>query len=211
MNHKEIERWYRLKLIKRTAQVLVLVAVTALVAGYAVSRILLPDDNDRPLAETHHPGPVLKKIEFSMPGVHPLELKADAALGSEKLDSVELIKPEVVFTGKRGEKILLTADFGKLDKKTRSVHVRGSVVIRMRGFVIKADEIRYSDESGLAETPTRFSLEGKDMRLRGRGMKLSVQDSEVSIEHDVHSELFGVDWLPPGAGAPQRARGTLHE
>jgi hypothetical protein len=37
MNHKEIERWHRLRNLKRASQVLVVVAVVLLACGYMVS------------------------------------------------------------------------------------------------------------------------------------------------------------------------------
>ena len=42
MNHKEIERWHRLRNLKRASQILVVVAVVLIACGYRVSRFVRP-------------------------------------------------------------------------------------------------------------------------------------------------------------------------
>jgi LPS export ABC transporter protein LptC len=198
MNHKEIERWHRLRNVKRAAQVLVVVALAVVVSGYAVSRIF-PDAEDNFVSEPIDPKNDMRieKISYCSPGVHPWELEAATVMGTSSLDKVTLIKPRVVYHGGRGGKIILTADTGNLDKQSNNVLAKGNVTIRYDNLVFTTGDINYSQERRTAETDSPVCLEGVDFHLEGKGMKMSVQDEEIIIEKDVKARLLNVRWSEP--------------
>lgn len=202
MNHKEIERWHRLRNIKRASQVLVVVALVLVTCGYLVSRVVRssPDMPDAP-------GPAeggirIDNFSYSSPGAHPWELKAATAMVSESLDRVVLKGPKVVYQGGAGGKIFLTAKSGHLDKKTHNVSAQGDVTIEYDDFLFSTGEIDYSHEKHLAETSSPVSLESGDLRLTGKGLKVSVEREEVVIEEDVRARLFNVKWVEPNGRLP---------
>ncbi len=202
MNHKEIERWHRLRNIKRASQLLVVVALVLVACGYLVSRVVRPS-TDMPDA----PGPAdggvrIDNFSYSSPGAHPWELQAATAMVSDSLDRVVLKGPRVIYQGGAGGKIFLTAKSGRLDRKTRNVSAQGDVTIEYDDFLFSTGEIDYSHEKLLAETSAPVSLESGDLRLTGKGLKVSVEREEVVIEDDVRARLFNVKWVEPNGRLP---------
>ena len=202
MNHKEIERWYRLRNVKRASQLLVVVLVVLIVCGYTVS-YFMRDSPDM----IESPGPAdggirIDNFSYSSPGAHPWELQAATAFVSESLDRVVLKGPKVVYQGGAGGKIFLTAKSGRLDRKSRNVSAQGDVTVEYENFLFSTGEIDYSDEKLLAETSSPVSVEGGDLRLTGKGLKVSVEREEVIIEHDVKARLFNVKWVEPNGRLP---------
>lgn len=194
MNHKEIERWHRLRNVKRAAQVVVLAAVVLLAGGYAASR-LFPDNSANFVSKSADgAGMRIEKFSYSSPGAYPWELEAVSAVVSKSLDKVTLARPSVVYNGGRGGKIFLVADTGDLDKLSSNVIARGNVKIRYEDFEFAAGDMSYSQDKNIAETASSVSMEGADFRLEGKGLKMSIQDEEIVIEQDVKARLFNVRW-----------------
>jgi LPS export ABC transporter protein LptC len=203
MNHKEIERWYRLRNLKRASQFLVVAAVVCMACGYVASRLLVSEAPD-PITS---PGPAaggirIDNFSYSSPGANPWELQAATAFVSDSLDKVELKGPKVVYQGGAGGKIFLTAKSGNLDRKSRNVSAQGDVSIEYDNFLFSTGDIDYSDEKLLAETTSPVSLESGDLRLTGKGLKVSVEREEVIVEQDVKARLFNVKWVEPNERLP---------
>jgi LPS export ABC transporter protein LptC len=201
MNHKEIERWYRLRSIKKASQVLMVVAVVLLAAGFIVSKMLRPASEDFQTSGADS-GITGKNFTFSMPGAHPWELKASLAKVSDALDSVVLTDPSMLYHGGKGAEILLTAKSGTLDKKTKTVFAQGDVRIKFQDFTFSSEDIDYSHEKLVAQTSSRVSLEGNDLSLSGKGMRMSVDSEEIVIEDDVKALLYNVKWADSGSKLP---------
>jgi len=202
MNHKEIERWYRLRNVKRASQFLVALAVVLMVCVYTVSHFM----RDRP-DMIGPPGPSdggirIDNFSYSSPGAHPWELQAATAFVSDTLDRVVLKGPKVVYHGGAGGKIFLAAKSGNLDRKSRNVSAQGDVTIEYENFLFSTGEIDYSHEKLLAETSSPVALEGGDLRLTGKGLKVSVEREELVIEDDVRARLFNVKWVEPNGRLP---------
>ncbi len=201
MDHREIERWYRLRLIKRAAVYLVLTAIVGLGAAYALRYPWQPDPGPA-LPSNTRPGISIDDFSYSSPGAHPFELKAATARVTTDLDQVSLKKLRLVYKPGEEDSIVLTAESGELDKRTRSVQAKGNVVLRMRSFVIRANEISYSDKERLVEAACPITMEGKDLRVSGRGFKLWLKDRRAVIQHDVLTSLYNVKWVEPGKPLP---------
>ena len=80
MNHKEIERWHRLRNIKKAFQVLVPVSAALLVSGVAASIIFRPVASPLEPASTSNPGIEIVNFSYSSPGPQQWELHAPSAL-----------------------------------------------------------------------------------------------------------------------------------
>jgi LPS export ABC transporter protein LptC len=196
MNHKELERWHRLRNIKKASQFLVVAAIVVLVCGYSASRLL-------PVSTLPFVPPVvdpdqgmrIDNFSYSSPGTRSWELKASTAMVSKGLDNVSLVKPEVVYRGGRGGEILVSAESGKLDKNSRNVFAQGNVTVSYKDLLFSAREIDYSDTTKTAETSSPVALDGGDLRVTGKGLKVSIEDEEMVIQHDVKAHISNVQIL----------------
>ncbi|HMK34452.1 MAG TPA: LPS export ABC transporter periplasmic protein LptC [Desulfomonilaceae bacterium] len=202
MNHKEIERWHRLRNIKKASQVFVLATVLLLASGYAVSWYFheVPEFSVPPALQGS--GMRIDNFSYSSPGARPWELKAHTALVSENLDNVSLIKPKVLYRGGRGGEIFLSAESGKLDKNSRNVLAKGDVTVTYRDLLFTAGHIDYSDQTKIAETSSSVALDGGDLRVTGKGLKLSIENEEMVIEHDVKACISNVHIVGPKGKLP---------
>jgi len=202
MNHKEIERWYRLRNLKREYQFLVLFAMVHMVAAYAVSRYVKPNSEFVKFPLSGEKGITIENFSYSSPGAHPWELEASRAVASEALDRVTLVGPKVVYHGVTGTDIYLSAGAGTLDKKNSNVSMKDNVTIQFRGFLFRTDDIQYSHNIREAETSSPVSLEGDDLRLTGKGLKVLVEKEEIVVEDDVKARLYNIKWAEPGRKLP---------
>jgi LPS export ABC transporter protein LptC len=200
MNHKEIERWYRLRNAKRAAQVLVLVAIVLLVTGYVADRLVRPDGDVFPSSPAE--GITIRNFSYSSPGAQPWELSASSATVSESLDRVALTDFQVMYPGGKGGKIYVTAKTGFLDRKSKNVGADGEVTIRFEDFVFTTDRLEYFHERRVAETTAEVRFEGGGSRMTGKGLTLSIEDERIVVEEDVQASLYNVKWVEPGQRLP---------
>jgi len=202
VNHREIERWHRLRNLKRAAQVLAVGVMVLLVALYIVHIVVRPSEPDIPSTADLTTGIRIDKFSYSSPGAHPWELEAASALVSDSLDRVTLKDPKITYHGNDGEQIVLTAATGELDRKSRDVTLRENVAIRFKDMVFETEQMSYSHDALSARTASPVSLKGDSLILTGRGLKLLVEGQRVEIEDDVHARLFDVKWVEPGRKLP---------
>jgi LPS export ABC transporter protein LptC len=191
MNHKEIERWYRLKKLQRVSQIVIISAVLFTIVGIAVSKyVKMPVEQFSGALE--NAGMRIENFSYSSPGVHPWELKAVSANVAESLDSVNLTAPRVLYKGGKGGEILLTAESGKLDKNSHKVSAQGDVKVSYNDLAFSTAQIDYSDDKKLAETSSDVSLDGGDLQVTGKGLKVSIESEEIVIENDVKASIANV-------------------
>lgn len=202
MNHKEIERWYRLRNLMKATQALALVSVLALASGFAISRYMKETENNFKPSDVSEPGIKVEKFSYSSVGANQWDLEAASAMVAESMDHVELKFPKIVYYGGDGGKILVNAQIGTLDKKSGMIQAKGAVTINFRDFRFLTDDINYSQGALVAQSSDSIFMEGVDMKLSGKGLRLSVEKEEVIIEQDVKASLFNVKWVEPGKKLP---------
>jgi LPS export ABC transporter protein LptC len=202
MDHKHIERHYRLKNLKRASQIFVLGALILLVSGLAASRFVRQHQGDFQTSEVSGNGSNIENFTYSATGSHRWDLQAASAQVSDTLDSVKLTLPKVIYQGGFGGTIYLAAQSGNLDKKTGFVSAKGTVKISYKDFEFISRDVDYSDGSLEAATTAPVSLTGSDLKLTGKGLKLSVEKEEVLIEQEVKASLFNVKLIEPGRKLP---------
>src|SRR5271157_2027130 len=163
MNHKELERWYRLRNIKRASQLMIVLCSVLAVSGYVVSAWLMPDASQSDSFIPSDAGIRIENFSYSVPGARPWELHAPSATVSESLDEVTLQQPNVVYHGGDGGKIMLASQTGSLHKKTLSVVARGEVTMTYKDYVFRSDEMNYSHEKLSASTSSPVFFEAPDL------------------------------------------------
>ena len=202
MDHKHIERHYRLKNLKRASQIFVFGALILLVSGLAASRFVRQNPGDFQTSEVSANGSNIENFTYSATGTHRWDLQAANAQVSDTLDSVKLTLPKVIYQGGLWGTIYLAAQSGNLDKKTGFVSAKGTVKISYKDFEFISRDVDYSDGSLEAATTAPVSLTGGDLKLTGKGLKLSVEKEEVLIEQEVKASLFNVKLIEPGRKLP---------
>ncbi len=202
MNHKEIERWYRLKNLRKAIQAMILLSLVALVSGLAISRYTNETDANFGSSNVSEPGIKVEKFTYSSVGANQWDLEATSALVAESMDHVELRLPRIVYYGGDGGKIILKSEMGTLDKKSGIVNASGTVTINFKDLRFVTNDINYSQGLLLAQTAESIFMEGLDMKLSGKGLRLSVDKEEVIIEQEVKASLFNVRWVEPGKKLP---------
>ncbi len=202
MNHKEIERWHRLRNIKKAFQILVLVCGALLISGVAASIFITPSASPLEPSSTSNTGIEIVNFSYSSPGPQQWELHAPSALVSEALDAVELKEPKVVYHDRSGASVELVSSTGRFDRKNLTVTASGDVTMRYKDYVFRSPEIRYSHEKLRAETSAPVAFEGPELKLTGKGLTLSLDSEEIVIEEDVHAQLFNVSWVKPNGRLP---------
>jgi LPS export ABC transporter protein LptC len=202
MDHKELERWHRLRNIKKASQFLVVLGVVLLVGGYTVSR-LIDRSPARPDSEGEAPAGIrISNFTYSATGADPWELMAGRAEVSSSLDKVTLQNLKVVYGSGKGDDIVVSAEKGALDRKTQNISASGEVTVKYKDFLFKTNDLKYTRKTGVAETDSPVSLEGASLKLKGEGMKVEVKKREITVEHNVEAVLFNVKWVAPGQKLP---------
>jgi len=202
MNHKEIERWYRLRNLQKAAQFLIIVAVVLLLSAYLASRFFKPDLPDFQPAANADGSMKTENFSYSSPGAHPWKLAARSASISESLDNVSLVAPQVTYFGQEGGEIFLSAQTGQLDRTKNNFSVAGDVAIRYKDFLFKTNEIQYSQDESVAATDSPVSVESPDLSLTGKGLRLWVKRREVAVDDNVRAVLRNVNLLKQGQKLP---------
>ena len=202
MNHAEIERWYRLRNIKKASQVIIMAAVLSLLLGFGVIQYLKgAPHNDADQAASN--GQMrIENFVYSSPGVRPWSLKAANAILSQASTKIKLTHPTVVYEGGKGGKIYVTAKTGELDKSASRISGHGLVTIHYRDMKFTTGKIDYSDEKMRAETSSQVCLETTSLSLTGTGLLLSIPQEEIVIENNVKARLYDVKWVGPGQRLP---------
>ncbi len=202
INHREIERWYRLKNMRKAIQALAFASIIAMISGFAISRYTSEPEPVFKPSNLSEPGIKVEKFSYSSVGAHQWDLEASSATVAEAMDHVELKLPRIVYYTGDGSKILLNADTGNLDKKAGTVTAKGGVTIKFNDFMFRTHDINYSQGTLEAQASESIFMEGADMKLSGKGLRLFVDKEEVIIEQDVKASLFNVKWVERGKKLP---------
>ncbi|MGO9118231.1 MAG: LPS export ABC transporter periplasmic protein LptC [Desulfomonilaceae bacterium] len=196
MNHKELERWYRLRNIKRASQLMIVLCSVLAVSGYVVSAWLIrPDPSQSDSFIPSDAGIRIENFSYSVPGPRPWELRAPSAIVSESLDEVTLQEPRIIYHAGPGGRISLASQTGSLHKKTLSVVARGEVTLTYKDYIFRSDEMNYSHEKLSASTSSSVFFETPDLSLTGTGMTMNLENEEIVIENDVKARLFNLKWV----------------
>lgn len=203
MNHKEIERWYRLRNIIKACKVLVVVLLASCLIWLVASGFTRPKPDDSYRSDSAESGGMrIEHFSYSAPGPRPWELQADTAVVSQSLDRVQLTRPTVLYPAGAGKEFVLKAKTGELDKNSQRVTARGDVRVNYGDFLFKTDELHYAGKTKTAETSSPVTLKGPDLHATGKGLTCPIDDNEIIIHQDVRCTIFNVKWMGSGGGLP---------
>ncbi len=138
----------------------------------------------------------LSHVSFvqSKNGVKEWELTADQAQLFEKDQAAHLKKISVVMKNKIGEAVTLSGDSGKMDMEGKRFFIqqeKNPVSIAWdNGYTIKTSELNFSSEENMVASDKEVKIAGSRISMRGDGLRLFLDRSELTILGDVHAELY---------------------
>ncbi len=86
--------------------------------------------------------------------------------------------------------IIITSDFGEIDKVTKEGFLYENVVTRLEnGVQILTDDLKYLNEEKSIYTNGFVTVKGEGMKITGSGFEVSMLDSKVRIKNDPEMEI----------------------
>lgn len=188
MNHKEIERWYRLRYLKKAALYLI-VGSLVVMTGAGVAHFFLVEDRPKAPAPIAEKGMGAKRFHYSVPGANPWEIEATAADMDRELNHLRLRGPKVRYKLDDGGVISLSARSGSWNKIDREVTASGDVSITFDQYRLNVDRAKYSEQSRTIQSPESVTVRAPNFELSGTGLTVCVDKKEFRVEHNVRTRL----------------------
>lgn len=130
----------------------------------------------------------------SQKGNRDWELFAVSAEGSQTAGTWRLNDVRVLFYNNEKVEFTVTGDSGTIDSKTRDLNIVGNVTTKSEnGYNFQTPSIFYSSLTRLIESPEQVVMlgpsdaSGGGMALRGRKMKVNVEQSKMLIQDKVQA------------------------
>lgn len=131
----------------------------------------------------------------SQQGSRDWELFSQAAEGSQGAGNWKLHRVRVLFYNKEKVEFTVTGDTGTIDSTTRNISVVGNVITRSEnGYLFRTPSIYYNTKTRIIESPEEVEMRGPPegamagMELKGRKMKVFVDQSRMVIQENVSAE-----------------------
>lgn len=131
----------------------------------------------------------------SQQGSRDWELFSVSAEGSQEAGTWKLKKVKVLFYNNEKVEFTVTGDSGTIDAKTKDLAVVGHVETRSdNGYIFRTPSIYYSSTSRQIESPEQVVMRGpndgsgKGFYLKGRHMKVLVDESKIYIHDQVSAQ-----------------------
>jgi LPS export ABC transporter protein LptC len=120
------------------------------------------------------------------------ELVADEAQYLQDDNQVVVRKPRTTLYMKDGEKVTVTGDQGKVEfagKDLQKATLHDSVEIRVRGFVIRANDAVYDRGTEKIVAMGPVTIVGEQVQVAGNDMTVFVKESRFELEKPVRVTL----------------------
>ena len=118
------------------------------------------------------------------------------------LDSTiyRITKPEIEFisTNKNGSEnnnnqprdVVITSDFGEIDKTTNKGFLYGNVITRLgEKLKLYTVDLKYLPDKKIINSDGSVTVKGEQMKITGTGFEISLSDSKASIKNDPEMEI----------------------
>jgi LPS export ABC transporter protein LptC len=89
-----------------------------------------------------------------------------------------------------GKTMTLTGDEGRLRTDTRDIEIKGNVIaVSANGDRFLTDQLGYSREKQEVFTDKAVTMESGGIRIKGKGMVLSLRDHTVKLHSEVNAHI----------------------
>ncbi len=110
---------------------------------------------------------------------------------------VNLHKVDVVFYGRQGKQVRLSADGAEFDPSDQSLSFEGNVRgTTHNGLRLATNSLVYYDDERMAETDDEVTLSGPSYRMRGQGMSLDLNKNRTVLRKPVTSRVSAMNQQP---------------
>ena len=110
----------------------------------------------------------------------------------------KITKPEIEFAGEdnkddnnsQTKNIIITADTGEMENATKSGVVYGNVISRLgEDLEIHTEDFTYSSENNTVNTDGPATVLGKQMKVTGVGLEISLSEAKAVMKNDPEMEV----------------------
>ena len=110
----------------------------------------------------------------------------------------KITKPEIEFAGEdnkddnnsQTKNIIITADTGEMENTTKSGVVYGNVISRLgEDLEIHTEDFTYSSENNTVNTDGPATVLGKQMKVTGVGLEISLSEAKAVMKNDPEMEV----------------------
>ena len=110
----------------------------------------------------------------------------------------KITKPEIEFAGEdnkddnnsQTKNIIITADTGEMENTTKSGVVYGNVISRLgEDLEIHTEDFTYSSENNTVNTDGPATVLGKQMKVTGIGLEISLSEAKAVMKNDPEMEV----------------------
>ena len=110
----------------------------------------------------------------------------------------KITKPEIEFAGdsnnddnnSQTKDVIITADTGEVDNATKSGVLNGNVITRLgEDLEIHTEDFTYSPEDNTVNTDGPATVLGKQMKVTGVGLEISLSDAKAVMKNDPEMEV----------------------
>lgn len=133
-------------------------------------------------------------LEESEAGKMSWQIKADLAEKMREKNIVRLHNLELVLFTKEGRKVIITGDEGLMDNEKKEMTVSGkdgnpTRVLFDNGYLLTTATLHWTDADKVAQTDDPVTLEGKNLRLTGTGMRAKLDIQQVEVKSNVKAVI----------------------
>lgn len=143
---------------------------------------ILPDKVDVQIKDVHYTDVAESGMKWEIKAATARYVKKDQVAFFEKI-AVRLMTKE-------GKTFLLTGDQGVLKTDIKDMTVSGNVkILSDNGDTFSTDDLHYINKERRFHTASSVTMENPRIRIRGKGMSLSLEDEKLSLLAGVKAEI----------------------
>ncbi len=121
------------------------------------------------------------------------EVKSGKARLFKKENKAVLENVEAVFTTSQGIRLELKGDEGLFNTESHDVFIRKKnheiKIISSNGYTMTTDSLSWDNKKRVVATDDFVLIEGKDLRIKGKGFRINAVSQELEVLSDVEAVI----------------------
>lgn len=112
-------------------------------------------------------------------------LKAELALFYPEKQKVQLIKPELTYFHKNGDKVLVESSKGYINMGSKDVIISGGVVIKNSIYTFKTQVLKYDRTKNILYSKGEVEIDSETLKLKSKKLFVNLTKNTVEFKGDV--------------------------